>query len=305
MFDSGVNIEEKKNKAVRRRKIITGIAGCVVACIVCLVVSLNVIVHVPVGWVGLETKMSQVTGTVYQEGYSFKAPFITNVIKFDGHIKSMEQLSTEGELAGKELVYLTLDIKYRLDTSKVIDVYRTAGIHYETTLMPQSEILDIAKSTVQDYTVDDFGASRAAVGLEIRDKLNERFEERGIIFTSVAIPNYNFDPTLEAAISDMTAAVQRQKTQEAEIRAEKDRAAADKEIALIEAEKNKEVKRLNAEAEADATMIKAQAEANANALLSESITDQLIEMKRLEKWNGSNATVITSGSVITDTTGAQ
>ena len=56
-----------------------------------------------------------------------------------------------------------------------------------------------------------------------------------------------------------------------------------------------------AEAEAEAIRIKAEAEAEANGKISASVTDELIRYNEVEKWNGSKATVITSGSVITDT----
>lgn len=97
------------------------------------------------------------------------------------------------------------------------------------------------------------------------------------------------------------AATQEQKTQAIKIQTEKDRAAADKEIAITNAEKEAQVAIKRAEAEAEAIRIKAEAEAEANGKISASVTDELIRYNEVEKWNGSKATVITSGSVITDT----
>lgn len=71
-------------------------------------------------------------------------------------------------------------------------------------------------------------------------------------------------------------------------------AQKDKEVALIEAEKEKEVAEINAEkakikaeGDAEATKIKAEAEAEANAKIAKSLTPELIEKEKIDKWNGS------------------
>ena len=63
--------------------------------------------------------------------------------------------------------------------------------------------------------------------------------------------------------------------------------------AAFVAERNAEAQQINnataiakAEAEAEAIKIAAAAEAEANQLLSASITDRLIDMKKAERWNG-------------------
>ena len=80
-----------------------------------------------------------------------------------------------------------------------------------------------------------------------------------------------------------------------------------KETALIEAEKNKETASIEAErvkikaqGEADAKKIAAEAEANANRAIAESLTEELIEMKKMEKWNGSVPTVQGNSTPIVD-----
>lgn len=55
------------------------------------------------------------------------------------------------------------------------------------------------------------------------------------------------------------------------------------EKAAIEAEQ----KKIQAEGEAEATRIKAEAEADANKKIAESLTPELIEKEKIEKWDGS------------------
>lgn len=72
---------------------------------------------------------------------------------------------------------------------------------------------------------------------------------------------------------------------------------------LLEAQENTNEATLSkANAEAEAVIIAARAEAEANKLLSESITPELIEMQKYNKWNGELPTVSGTGSTIIDMT---
>lgn len=59
-------------------------------------------------------------------------------------------------------------------------------------------------------------------------------------------------------------------------------AERDKEAAAITAEKDK----IKAEADAEVKRIKAKAEAEANEEIAKSLTPELVEIRKIEKWNG-------------------
>ena len=69
-------------------------------------------------------------------------------------------------------------------------------------------------------------------------------------------------------------------------------AEKEKEVARIEAEKKKMV----AEIEAEALLITANAEAEANRILSDSLTERLIKLREIEKWDGKLPTVYGDGT---------
>jgi regulator of protease activity HflC (stomatin/prohibitin superfamily) len=76
---------------------------------------------------------------------------------------------------------------------------------------------------------------------------------------------------------------------------EADRTQREVEIAKADAEKRV----IAAQAEADANMIRAKGEAEANKLLTESLTSQVLDLRRMEveeariaKWNGSVPTTV-------------
>ena len=307
-MDEFVNDKIKYTKS--RNRIIKAI-GIAVAVLALVIIVCSMIVNIPVGYIGVETRLNKVTGRIYTEGVSLKAPFVTEVTRFNIRIRDMDEIQTQAELSGQEIVYLTVQTKFKLDSGKVIDVYREAGVNYIDYLAPRNEIIDVIKAVIARHSIDEFASSRDMIGTEVLDKLNERFNQKGIIFTSFSIPNYNFDTAMEQAISEMNTAAQTRKTQAIQIDTEKARAEADREIARTNAQKEAEIRKIEAEAEAQAVKIKAEgeaeairiraeAEAAANAALAASITPELIEYNEVERWNGSKATVITSGSVITD-----
>ena len=79
----------------------------------------------------------------------------------------------------------------------------------------------------------------------------------------------------------------------------------DKEKAAIEAEQAK----ITAEGKAEATRIKADAEAEANKKIAESLTPELIEKQKIDKWNGdvpkvqggNAATIVDAGDLTSGT----
>nr|DAE37862.1 MAG TPA: High frequency of lysogenization C protein [Caudoviricetes sp.]DAT28685.1 MAG TPA: High frequency of lysogenization C protein [Caudoviricetes sp.] len=78
-----------------------------------------------------------------------------------------------------------------------------------------------------------------------------------------------------------------------EAKTAKVQADKDKEVALIAAEQEKEKAsiqaeqaKIDAEGKAEAIKIKAEAEAEANRKIAESLTPELIEKQKIDKWNG-------------------
>ena len=69
---------------------------------------------------------------------------------------------------------------------------------------------------------------------------------------------------------------------------------------LLKAETEKQTAITNAQAAAEAAKIKAEGDAKANKLLNDSLTDKVLENKKIDKWNGELPKVSGSGSTIID-----
>ena len=97
----------------------------------------------------------------------------------------------------------------------------------------------------------------------------------------------------QAAIQKKVNAQQELELANIEAKTAKVQADKDKEVALIAAEQDKEKAaieaeqaKITAEGKAEATRIKADAEAEANKKIAESLTPELIEKQKIDKWNG-------------------
>ena len=152
-----------------------------------------------------------------------------------------------------------------------------------------------------------FGGKIAEINQELDVHLRNKFEPYGIIIDTVNITDTIVDDETKAAIQKKVNAQQEQELAEIEAKTAKINAEKEKEVALISAEKDKETAQINAEQEvikaqgkAEAKIIAAEAEAEANKKIADSLTDDLIEKIKYERWNGEMPMVQGSSGTIID-----
>ena len=151
----------------------------------------------------------------------------------------------------------------------------------------KNSILAYIKEVTPQFSVMDiYSDKRAEVGQAITDYLNSKLnDEYGIEISSASIIDVQLDEELQAKV---------QQKEQAKQDAEK--AELDKQTAIAQGEAAK----AKAEADAQVTITNAQAEAEANRLISESITQELIDMKEAEaRMEHGWVTVQGAGSVVT------
>lgn len=137
---------------------------------------------------------------------------------------------------------------------------------------------------------------RGEVNKTLTEQLQNRFRPYGIVIDNIALADVRPDAETDEAIRKKIKAQEDLET--AKVNAEKDKVEAnrDKEVAEINAEKAK----IEAQGKADARKIEAESEAAANKMISDSLSEKLIENKKIEKWNGDVPTVQGSGATIVD-----
>ena len=188
------------------------------------------------------------------------------------------------------MVKMNMSINYNFMPDRITDLYEKFngmdGDQLVESRIKNSILAYIKEVTPQFSVMDIYSDKRAEVGQTITDYLNSKLnDEYGIEISSASIIDVQLDEELQAKV---------QQKEQAKQDAEK--AELDKQTAIAQGEAAK----AKAEADAQVTITNAQAEAEANRLISESITQELIDMKEAEaRMEHGWVTVQGAGSVVT------
>ena len=272
-----MDTEKKKiNFKVNPKKVIIP----VVAVLAVLIVALNSFVVVEAGHTGVVVTLGAVNEGVLQEGMHLKAPFVQDVVKIDNRIRKLE-VTTEAFSKDLQSVDTVLAINYRVDTSKSYSIYKNIGADYENVLVVPA-VNEVLKAITATYTAEESVTNRALISEGLIVGLNEKLNDIGLYVTDVNMIDFDLSDAFINAIEEKQVAQQQ----------------------LLKAETEKQTKITNAQADAEAVKIKANAEAEANETISKSLTNQVIENKKIEKWNGElprvqggSGTIVDIGSV--------
>lgn len=264
--------------------------------------------RVPAGYAGVVYNMNGgVEQTTLDQGWHFVPPtkklttysvgieqsYLTKEDKGDS--EADESFSTP-TADGKSLT-VDLEFSYMFDREKIADTFvRFKGQNGKT--VKDTFIKPKMKAWTQEVTAkypvtDVFGDKRQELNEALDVYLKEKFEPYGIVIDTVNFTDISTDKETSAAIQKKVTAQQELELANIEAKTAKVQADKDKEVALIAAEQEKEKAeiqaeqaRIKAEGDANARKITAEAEAEANRKIAESLTPELIEKMKLEKWNG-------------------
>ena len=230
--------------------------------LIAVLLILNSFTIVQAGHTGVVVTMGKVKEIVLQEGLHTKIPFIQQVVKIDNRIQKLE-VSTEAFSKDLQSVETVLAINYRVDPAKSYSIYKNIGADYENVLIVPA-VNEVLKAITATYTAEQSVTNRVLISEGLIKGLNEKLNGIGLYVTDVNIINFDFSEVFITAIEEKQVAQQK----------------------LLKAETEKQTAITNAEAQAEATKIRAEGEAAANRAITESLTPEIIENKKIEKWNG-------------------
>lgn len=301
--------------------------------IIGLIVGFSCAKKVPAGYVGIVYSMNGgVSDNVLTQGWHIVSPTKEVVLYSVGIEQSYLTAGEDGDSKkddsfevpssdGKGLK-VDLTFTYRYDSDRVTALFTRfkgqSGKEVRDSFI-KPNIISWTKEVTAKYPVTDIlGDERANLNIALSDYIRDKFDPYGIIIENVSLIDIDADDETRASVQRKVNAQQElelaqieQKT--ANVQAQKDKEVAlvkaeqDKETALIAANQEKEVASINAEkakikaeGEAEAAKIKAEAEAEANKKIAESLTPELIENNKINKWNGTVPAVSGSGATIVD-----
>lgn len=264
---------------------------------------------VPAGYVGIVYNMSGgVSDEVLTQGWHIVSPTKEVTLYSIGIEQSYLTAGEDGDSKGDDSfevpssdgkgLNVDLTFTYRYNVDQVTDLFTKfkgqSGKEVRDSFI-KPNIISWTKEVTAKYPVTDIlGDERANLNIAVSDYIRDKFEPYGIIIENVSLIDISADDETRASVQRKVNAQQELELAQIEQKTANVQARKDKEVALIEAEKEKEVAEINAEkakikaeGDAEATKIKAEAEAEANAKIAKSLTPELIEKEKIDKWNGS------------------
>jgi len=258
--------EKKFNK-----KIIIGFIYFIITVVVILLVFSSFTV-IDAGHTGVVVRLGKVSDNVLNEGFHFKLPIITNIVKIDNRVLKTE---VESNSASKDLQSISskVSVNYRVNTNSSAKIYKNVGNNFETVIVNPA-IHECMKSVTAKYNAEELITKRAIVSSEMEKEISQKINPYGLNIEVFNIIDFDFSEEFSKAIEA------KQTAQQQALKAEQD-------LARIKVE-------------ASQTVEKAKAESEAYQLKNQQLTDKVIMMEFVEKWDGKLPTVTSGGSALFD-----
>ncbi len=229
------------------------------------------------GELAVVKNLGKITGT-RDAGTNFDLWFTTSYTKYDTKVQNVE-ITTAAYSSDAQTMDVAMTLQYQIMPDKVTDIATQYGTLEVLQGRIQSIVIEKTKAVLSAHKAMDIIATRANISPEVEAAVKAAVDENYFVsITAVVLTNIDFSDSFEKAVEDKMVAEQ----------------------AKLKADYDNETKLAKAKADAEALMIQAKAEAEANELLTKSLTDQVLESKFYEKWDGKLPQVMGEGSAILD-----
>ena len=254
--------------------------------------------RVPAGYVGVVYNMNGgVDGEILTQGWHVISPTKRVTIYSVGIEQSYLSSEEKGDSKKDEsfniptsdgkTVRVNLEYSYRFDEERVAETFvrfkGKSGEEIKDTFIKPKVIAWTQEVSALYPVTDIFGDKRTDINAKLDDYLKQKFDKYGIIIDTVNFTDISVDDETAAAIQKKVTAQQ-----------ELELANIETQTAKVQAEK----KIVDANAAAEAMKIAAEAEAQANREIAASLTPELIEKIKYERWDGVLPQVSGSNAII-------
>lgn len=185
----------------------------------------------------------QIGAEVYDNGFHFKAPWITSIVKMDVQTQKIE---VDATAASKDLqnVATKVAVNWAIQPAAVRDIYRDIGDEDQLSQrLLQPAIQEAIKGATAQFSAEELVTKRSEVSDLITKNLQERLLKNGISISGINILNFDFSDSFDKAI-------------ESKVKAEQEALTAKNQLSRIEYEGKQ--KAATAEYEKQASISKAQ-----------------------------------------------
>ncbi|HII08601.1 MAG TPA: hypothetical protein HA355_03320 [Methanosphaera sp.] len=269
---------------VVNEKIIPAILGILTG-IIFFLVTISIVI-VPTGYMGIKSRYQQIQGNPLTPGTYFTLPIINQVDKIN--CKQQEASYEDkiwGESSERTPVYAeNIKISFQINPEKAAWIWANVE-EWDYKLLKGSIISTAIKRAaveLPNHQVTNRSYIEPLAMQYLQEEINKYYKEPIINIYSVNIGNMDFSEEYNAALEQRDLAkleaenakyVNEKKLADAEAETKEAKIKSDAEIAR---------KKQEAEAAAEREKIAAEAEAESNRKIAESLTPELIELKRID-----------------------
>ncbi|MBO5435082.1 hypothetical protein J6A31_04595 [bacterium] len=187
-----------------------------------------------------------------------------------------------------------------MNCSAQIDEANATKFLYRYNNTPLATVIDTdIRAMVEDefnkavgkYNIADLQANKTDIMTNVVSNVKAHFAEYGVTITVLGMKegiSYE-NPAIQTAIDEKFSSEQLLTTQQNL-----------NEVEIAKAEAAAEAAKIKAEADAEVLLIAAEAEAEANKKVADSLTEALVELRKIEKWDGVLPQVQGDGTTIVD-----
>jgi regulator of protease activity HflC (stomatin/prohibitin superfamily) len=227
----------------------------------------SAIVQIGPGQVGVQVLFGSVQDGVLHSGLNFINPLVS-IEKMDVKTQAytMSSAQDEGQVKGDDAIVslsadgltirLDVTVWYRLNDADAPQVYRSIGTDYVEKIVRPAIRTAIRDISVDYSATDIYSVKREEFVKNVTKNLENAFNGRGVVLERVLLRNVELPEKVRTAIDEKIAAEQK----------------AQQMVYVLQKEKQ----------EAERKRIEAQGVADYNKIVSQSITEQTLQMKGIE-----------------------
>lgn len=220
---------------------------------------------------GVRVIRGKVSSETLDSGWYLWVPFITNVKSISVRVKKTE---TASEAASKDMQKVTarIAVNWNVNGEEVSHLYQTIGDEddvVERIINPA--VSEVLKAATAKMTAEEILTKRIELKKNIDESLAARLKTYNVIVNDVSLVDLEFTKEFNHAVESKQ--IEEQKAKQAE-------------YAAVRADK-----------EATAEINKARGVSEAQKLLKTTITQEILQQRAIEKWDGKFPQVMGSGAL--------
>lgn len=250
------------------------------------------------GEVGIKATAGKYDEIPLQPGFHFFVPIIQNVIIVDTRVRTINFSRTEDMgVVGKNqgifrndaisvmdsrglTVSIELTVQYQLNASYAPQTIATYGLSWEQKII-NPVVRDVVRGVIGRYPAEELPVKRNDIANLIATNIEteiSKFTNEPVSLSSVQLREIVLPQNIKEQIEKVQVA--RQEAERKRYEVEQAKMEAEKSVTLAKGEAD--VNRTKAQGAADAVTIEAKAQSQANRLISDSLSNRLLELRQIE-----------------------